>query len=141
MDKSASYWVGDVPRHSTSTLDAMYRVPLDLDLSAIVGEFTTQVRVGQYDVQFTFGRVNFSVQSPIKLVRNGEVIGIWEEGRWPDSIFYETMNVSVTRWKIPNDQTIVIYLENDIEIHLTDDSDQYECMQISVEDGPGPVII
>ena len=118
----------------------MYRVPLDLDLSAIVGEFTTQIRVGQSDVQFTFGPVNFAIQSPISLVRNGEVIGRWVEGRWPDSGFFDTMNVNVSRWEIPNDRTILIHLENGIEIHLTDDSDSYECMQISTEGSQSPVI-
>jgi hypothetical protein len=34
----------------------MCRVPKDLDLSPVVGEFTTQVRVGQFDLQFTFGQ-------------------------------------------------------------------------------------
>jgi hypothetical protein len=119
----------------------MYRVPLDLDLSTIVGESTTQIRVGQFDVQFTFGPVSFAIQSPVSLVRNGEVIGRWAEGRWPDSGFFETMNVKVSSWKIPNDRTILIHLENGIEIHLMDDSDSYECMQISTEGSPRPVII
>jgi len=116
-------------------------VPLDLDLSAIVGQFTTQIRVGQSDVQFTFGPVNFAIQSPVRLVRNGEVIGRWVEGSWPDSGFFDTMNVSVSRWEIPNDRTILIHLENGIEIHLTDDSDSYECMQISTEGSPSPVVV
>jgi hypothetical protein len=119
----------------------MYRVPLELDLSAIVGQSTTQVRVGQFDVQLTFGPVSFAVQSPIKLIRNGKVIGTWEEGRWPDSGFYETMNAKVSKWQIPDDRRIVICLENDLEIHLTDDSDRYECMQISVQGTPGLVVI
>ena len=110
----------------------MYRVPLDLDLSEIVGEFATQVGVGQFDLRFTFGPVTFSVESPVSLVRNGQLIGSWEGGRWPDSTFFETMNSSVSRWEIPDDRTIVIRLENGIEVHLTDNSDQYECIQISV---------
>ena len=119
----------------------MYRVPLNLDLSAIVGEFTTQIRVGQFDVQFTFGPVNFAIQSPVSLIRNGAVIGSWAEGRWPDSGFFEIMNVNVSRWEIPNDRTILIHLENGIEMHLTDDSDSYECMQISTEGSRSPAII
>ncbi len=120
---------------------AMYRVPVDLDLSAIIGQSTTQVRVGQFDVQLTFGPVNFAIQSAIKLIRNGKVIGTWEEGRWPDSGFYETMNVKASKWQITDDRTIVISLENGIEMHLTDDSDRHECMQISVEGAPGVVVI
>lgn len=119
----------------------MYRVPLDLDLSKLVGEFTTQVRVGQFDIQFTFGPVNFAIQSPVQLIKDGQVVGRWEEGRWPEPGFFEVMNSAVSRWKIPDDKTIIIYLENGIELHLQDSSDQYESMQISVEGNPVQVII
>ena len=119
----------------------MYRVPLDLDLSKLVGEFTTQVRVGQFDIQFTFGPVNFAIQSPVQLIKDGQVVGRWEKGRWPEPGFFEVMNSAVSRWKIPDDKTIIIYLENGIELHLQDSSDQYESMQISVEGNPVQVII
>jgi hypothetical protein len=119
----------------------MYRVPLDLDLSGIVGNLATQLRVGQFDLQFTIGPVDFSIQSPVNLVKDGEVIGTWQESRWPDASFLELMNACVVRWEIPNDRTILIYLENGIEIHLSDDSDTYECIQISVEGAPTLVVI
>jgi hypothetical protein len=119
----------------------MYRVPLDLDLSKIVGEFATQVGVGQFDLQFTFGPVNFAIQSPVTLSRNGEVVGGWKEGQWPDATFYDVMNSSVIRWEIPDDRRIVIHLANGLAIHLNDDSDQYECMQISFEGDSGVAII
>ncbi len=112
----------------------MYRIPPDLDLSPIVGEFTTQVRVGQFDIQFMFGSVNFAVQSPVKLVRAGEIVGSWNEGRWPDAAFLDLMNANVLRYEIPTDRDIVIHLENGIEIHLQDNSDEFESMQISIED-------
>lgn len=119
----------------------MYRVPLDLDLSKIVGEFTTQVRVGQFDLQFTFGPVSFAIQSQVTLSKNGEVVGSWKEGRWPDVASYDVMNSSVIRWEVPDDRRIVIHLENGVAIHLGDDSDQYECMRISFEGEPGVVLI
>lgn len=40
----------------------MYRIPDGLDLSPAVGEFTTQVRVGQFDLQFTFGPANIEIK-------------------------------------------------------------------------------
>jgi hypothetical protein len=49
----------------------MYRFSKELDLSSVVGKFTTQLRVGQFDLQFTLGPVSFSVQSPIRLLRDG----------------------------------------------------------------------
>jgi len=85
---------------------------------------------GQSDIQFSFGRASFAIQSPVSLVRQGEVIGGWSKGRWPDSGFFEIMNVKVSKWEIPNERTIQIQLENGIEIHLSDDSDAYECMRL-----------
>ena len=114
----------------------MYRIPSDLDLSEIVGESTTQICVGQFDLQFTFGPVSFAIMSQVNLKREGELIGIWEEKKWPDAAFYEVMNVNVSKYEIPNDRQIIIYLENGIEIHLSDDSDQYECMLIQIEGDP-----
>jgi hypothetical protein len=119
----------------------MYRIPKDLDLSKIVGQFTTQVLVGQFDLQFSFGEVHFAIQSYVDLVRNGKVIGKWQEGEWPPPQFFEIMNVDVVSYEIPNDRTITIHLENGIEIHLTDDSDQFECMQISIQGDPDQWII
>ena len=119
----------------------MYRVPSNLDLTEIIGQFTTQILVGQFDIQFSLGNVHFAIQSSIKLVRNAEVIGTWREGVWPPPQFFELMNVEVDKYAIPNDRMIVIYLKNGIEIHLSDDWDQYESMQISLEGDPRQWII
>ena len=52
----------------------MYKIPKELDLSPVVGEFITQIRVGQFDLQFTFGPVNFAVGSPVNLFRDGKPV-------------------------------------------------------------------
>jgi hypothetical protein len=119
----------------------MYRIPKELDLSPVVGEFTTQLRVGQFDLQFTFGRVTFVVQSPVNLFRESKSIGHWEEGKWPGPGFYEIMNVAVKRCEIVNDRLIVFEFENGIEMHLEDSSDQYESMQITFEGDPRICVI
>ncbi|HEV8239525.1 MAG TPA: hypothetical protein VGS57_09170 [Thermoanaerobaculia bacterium] len=106
----------------------------------MVGEFTTQLRVGQFDLQFTFGKVDFAITGPITLIRLGEAIGKWVEGRWPDPQFFEVMNSAVRSVEVRGDRLIVLHLENDIEIHLEDDSDEYECMVITIE-GSGSWII
>ena len=112
----------------------MYRIPKELDLSPVVGTFTTQFRVGQFDLQFSFGKVNFAIQSPLNLFRNGNLIAHWEEGKWPDPGFYEIMNTDVTRCQVVNDRLIVLEFANGIEMHLQDNSDQYESMQIKFND-------
>ena len=114
----------------------MYRIPNELDLSPVVGEFTTQVRVGQFDLQFTFGDVEFYVYSPVKLLRAGAVFAHWEAGKWPDPGFYEIMNTKVNRCKVVNDRLIVIEFANGIEMHLVDDNDHYESMSIAFKDPP-----
>jgi len=118
----------------------MYRFSRDLDLSSTVGAFTTQVRVGQFDLQFTFASVNFIVNSPVDIFRNGALVAHWEAGRWPDPGFYDVMNVSVTRCEVVNETLIVMEFENGLKMHLVDDSDQYECMQIQIGDSPPWII-
>jgi hypothetical protein len=119
----------------------MYRIPAELDLSPVVGEFTTQVRVGQFDLQFTFGTVNFAVWSPVSLFRDGKCVARWEEGRWPDAGFYDIMNAAVKRCTAVNDRLIEFEFDNGITMHLEDASDQYESMQITFKGDPSPWII
>ncbi len=61
--------------------------------------------------------------------------------RRPDSGFYEVMNTEVTRCQIVSERLIVFEFENGIEMHLEDNSDQYESMQIRVKDPPSEWII
>ena len=119
----------------------MYRIPNELDLSRVVGELTTQVRVGQFDLQFTFGPVNFAVESPVNLFRDGKLVGHWEEGKWPDPGFYDIMNAEVRHCTVVSDRLIVFEFVNGLAMHLEDSSDQYESMQISFEGDPSPWII
>ena len=90
------------------------------------------MRVGQFDLQFTFGSVNFAIQSPISLFRGDTLVGNWMEGRWPDPGFFDIMNTTVCRCDVVDDRTIVLEFENGVTMHLTDDSDLYECMQITI---------
>lgn len=125
----------------TVGLTNMYRIPKELDLSPVVGEFTTQVRVGQFDLQFTFGSVSFAIQSPVNVFRNGKLVAHWEEGKWPDPGFYDIMNSEVRRCEVVNDRLIVLAFENGLAMHLEDNSDQYESMQISFAEEPSLWII
>jgi hypothetical protein len=111
----------------------MYRIPKDLDLSAAVGEFTTQVRVGQFDLQFTFGSINFAVQSRVQLLRDDKLVAEWDEGRWPDPGFFDIMNTTVNRCEVLNDRLIEIAFENGLTMRFVDDSDQYECLLITID--------
>lgn len=114
----------------------MYRIPEDFDLSPVIGQFTTQVCVGQFDLQFEFGPIRFAVQSPVNLFRNDKRIAHWEEGQWPEPGFYDIMNEGVTRCEVVNDRLIVIEFQNGIEMHLEDSSDEYESMQIYLHGDP-----
>jgi len=73
--------------------------------------------------------------------RNGELLAHWEEGKWPDPGFYEVMNTEVTQCQVVNEKRIVIEFANGIEMHLEDNSDQYESMQIGFKDPPSQFII
>ncbi|MBU2865133.1 hypothetical protein KO489_14840 [Reinekea forsetii] len=113
----------------------MYGIPKELNLEVLVGSECTQIRVGQYDIQFSFGEVDFAIQSKISLFKNEVEIGVWEEGKWPDCSFYEIMNVPVESVRIQGKKTIIITLENGLSFYLCDSSEQFEKMQISIEGG------
>ena len=111
----------------------MYGIPNDLDLSTVRGEATTQICVGQFDLQCSFGPVDFLVKSEISLFKDQKLIGSWKEGKWPDPTFYEIMDVKIDKWEVPNDRLLVLHFENGIAMHLIDNSDQYECIEISID--------
>jgi hypothetical protein len=69
------------------------------------------------------------------------LIGHWEEGKWPDPAFYDIMNTEITRCDTKTDRLIEIAFANSVEIHLLDDSDLYECVQIYFKGNPAPWII
>lgn len=119
----------------------MYRIPPNFDLSPVVGQFTTQLRVGQFDLQFTFGHVNFAIESPVNLFRDDKLVAHWEGGRWPDPGFYDLLNSKVRRCEIVSDRLILFEFENGLAMHLEDNSDQYESMQIAFDGGQNQWII
>ena len=118
----------------------MYRFPSDLDLSPLIGTFTTQVLVGQYDLQFCFGDSWLAAQSTVELQRDGLVVGLWEPGRWPDPAFHEVMNADITGAFFKDDRNLVVLLDNGLSINFIDNSDQYESMQIRIA-GQAVVIV
>ena len=52
------------------------------------------------------------------------MIAHWDVGRWPDAGFYEIMNAEITRCEVVNNRLIIIDFENNIQMHLVDNSDQ-----------------
>ena len=111
----------------------MYRISKDIDLSKLIGAFTTQICIGAYDLQFDFGTVHFQVESAVEIVKEGVVVDAWQGGSWPKELFQEILNVPVKSVSMPDDKRIILKFENDLEMHLMDDSDQFECMKITVE--------
>lgn len=111
----------------------MYRIPSELNLPDLAGKEITQLKVGQFDFQFSIGRLYFSISSPITLVRSGKLVGGWEEDSWPDQEFKNILNVAVTGYEVRSDRLLVIVFKNGLEMHIIDNSDQFESFQISIE--------
>ena len=119
----------------------MYGIPKDLDLSKIVGQFTTQLCLGAFDLQFDFGDIHFAVQSEIKLFKAGKEQAAWEAGEWLPEGFSQLFNLEVAGISIPNTKEIVITFEGGLEMHLYDNSEQYESMHIRIKGDPTTYII
>ncbi|EHY77410.1 hypothetical protein PstZobell_08231 [Stutzerimonas stutzeri ATCC 14405 = CCUG 16156] len=110
----------------------MYQIPKKLDLSEAIGQCTTQLRIGPFDIQFSFGKVNFNIQSQVILKSYGKTITQWEEGTWPDATFYEVFNIAMVDWQL-QENSIILRLENGMEMQLMAVNGGYECIQISIE--------
>jgi hypothetical protein len=119
----------------------MYGFPGNLEYSRIIGHSATQICVGQFDLQFTLGDFRFIAQSPVTLLKNGISIGAWDGVSWPDSAFYDMMNVAVTGIELPDTRTMHISFENGITIVLHDNSDMYETLHIVVGEAPSGLYI
>ena len=110
----------------------MYRFAADLDLSSALGQETTQLCVGPYDLQFSFGPIAFAVQSTVEIWRNDRLIGSWEAGGWPDACFYQVLSTTLEAFAVLDPQRLSLRLANGLELHLLDTSEQYESLQIYV---------
>lgn len=114
----------------------MYGFPTDMDLSAAVGQETTQLRVGPADLQLSFGDVAFAIQSRAELMRSGKVVGIWEAGHLPDTAFYQIFNNPIDTIGVIDEKRLGIRFRDGLELHLLDTSDQYESVEIYADGGP-----
>jgi hypothetical protein len=112
----------------------MYGIPNQLNLDVMVGTECTQIRVGQFDIQFIFGEVSFAVQSRIVLYKYNLEVGYWEAEQWPCSAFYEILNVPVESVQCL-DKKIIINLDNGFSLHMVDNFECFETMQISFDNG------
>lgn len=110
----------------------MYRFPLDLDLSPLVGQFTTQLCVGAFDLQFSLGDYSFIVQGGLDLYRDGVVVATYRADSWPSHEFYGLLNAEVSSAFFHDETTLVISFTNGLEARVLDTSDQYESCQILV---------
>ncbi len=122
----------------------MYRIAQSLDLDDIVGSEIQQISLGRYDVQFHFGsRTRIVVQSRATLLERGEIIAAWEENRnWTTLEFQRLLNAPIEGYSVPDDRTLEIRFSSELVLHLHDDSDQFESMQIyPLGDAVGQIVI
>ena len=119
----------------------MYGFPSDLDLSAAVGQETTQICIGPYDLQFSLGPIGFTIQSRVELYRDGTALATWQAGEWPEPAFYSVFSKPVSAVKVASERRLCITLEGGLELHVLDTSQEYESLQIYVQDTSGPYII
>jgi hypothetical protein len=119
----------------------MYGFSSDLNLAAVVGQEITQFCVGPYDLQFSFGKVRFAVQSQMELKRDGSLIAAWQGGEWPGAGFYEAFCVPAVSAHLMDERRLCITLENGLELHILDNSEQYESLLIFMPDEPGPRVV
>jgi hypothetical protein len=111
----------------------MYGVPKDLNLTKALGSSITRIGIGKYDIHFNIGDVDFSIQSSVKLFKNRILIATWKEGDWLEKKFQELFNIDLINYTIPDDHTLILEFDENIELYLIEDDMPYESMQISIK--------
>lgn len=110
----------------------MYGFSADLDLSAAIGQETTQLCVGPFDLQFSFGAVAFAVQSKVEIWQKRQLVGSWEAGAWPDPAFYQVFGSALQHFSVLDPKRLSLQLTSGLELLLVDNSEHYESIQIYV---------
>jgi hypothetical protein len=125
----------------------MHGIPLDLDLTAIVGGFLTQICLGKYDVQFKFTNttdaeyVAIHCQCRVVVLVGDTVISEWDDNyQWTSTAFMNILNLDVISYSVPDKTLLEIKFQDDYILKLYDDSEQYESMQIYEKGRPDIII-
>jgi hypothetical protein len=116
-------------------------VPKEIDLSCAVGECSTQIKVGKFDIQFSLGKIWFAIMCPIQIFENDKEIGKWEEGSWPDKAFSKVLNVNMAGFEIPNQEFIILRFESGVEMIIRPETGPFESLTIGIEGVDGPWFI
>ena len=122
----------------------MYRFASDLNLDDLVGSEIQQICLGPFDVQFRFGSDTcIAVQGRVTLVAAGDVMCEWTVlGGWSNGEFQRLFNCSIETYAVLNDRLLEIGFQGGLALHLHDDSDQFESLQIYLKgDVVGPVVV
>ena len=132
-----------VARLNLIVRNIMYRVPVDLDLSVLIGTELNLIGLGRYEVRFSFnGQTTIHLQSRATLLQNGIEIATWdEEKNWSSLSFQQLLNQAVLGYLVPDNQLLEIQFTDSFLLRLHENSDHYESIQIYFAGASEPAII
>jgi hypothetical protein len=121
----------------------MYGFTSDLMIECLIASDLQQICIGKCDVQFRSGSGTLiAVQGGARILKNDTKTAVWsEENSWDTPAFYELLNHSVTRYAVLNRNVLHLDFDNGLVLELTDNSDQYESMQIYPNGESGQIIV
>ena len=110
----------------------MYRFPMDLDLSSMVGVSLQQICIGSSDVQFGFSQgIRITLESRATFLRGGKLATNWDhEKGWSGCDFQQLLNKSVIGYSVVDERLLEITFSDDWVVQFFDDSDGLESLQI-----------
>src|SRR5436309_875186 len=118
----------------------MYGVPADLDLSIFHGDYLTQIGIGQYDLQFVFGRGGvISVWGHWELrAADGHLLDWAQEHAEREAYgVHFVLGKSVVSWQDDPPKSLTLTFDGGMVLTVFDDSEQYESFSIN----PGNIIV
>ena len=122
----------------------MYRFPLNLNLDLIKTDSLDQIRSGIGDVQLSFSSgVTIVVQSRIEVWHKNVNIVNWDSANlWSSADFQNLISRTVNTYCVLNPRTLQFTFEDEYELRIYDDSDQFESATIYIpNDTSSPIVV
>jgi hypothetical protein len=116
----------------------MHGVPADLPIQPFVAREPNQICLGRFQIQLHFdGTGSIHVEGRWELRDGaGDLVDAQEEHESKESYrIHRVIDVPVTRFSIDPPRSFTLYFDNDLQLTVFDDSEQYESFSIHLEEG------
>lgn len=110
----------------------MYGFSPEMEIEGVVDAELQQICVGKFDLQFRFSSGTLiTVQNKARVYSAGLLCASWtEETGWDHADFQRLLNAKTIGYEVLDESLLRLEFKNNLSLEMTDDSDQFESLQI-----------